>query len=339
MTKRHYRLFLASPGDVAEERDAVVEIVEEFNLRDDKGVHVDVIRWEKLATPDAGRPQENIFENTKFEKIEIFVGIFWSRMGTPSGAVDPDTDEEYPSGTMEEVKKAVRMMGTGKIKIGRLMLYFCERYVSPNMDLDQLKKVQDFKKEIDQDKLALWRSFTSLEDFKWKLRVDLEVVWKTLEPDSPSPEPDLWEIEEKKEPTDYASKLLDLIITSNSEKNLPNAFLRRCVYYHVPFPSEKQLKTIVNRRFADHPGFTAAFVDEAVEHFLQIRTMSLKKKPATGEFLPWLGLLQSLKLDTFDAKSMNEGQREALAISYSILAKNNDDLKKLCRRVLPTEES
>ena len=47
-----------------------------------------------------------------------------------------------------------------------------------------------------------------------------------------------------------------LILTSNSEKDLPDAFLRRCLFYHITFPSESQLKDIVQKRFSDHPKFT-----------------------------------------------------------------------------------
>lgn len=74
---------------------------------------------------------------------------------------------------------------------------------------------------------------------------------------------------------------LILILTSNSEKDLPEAFLRRCVFYHISFPSEVQLKEIVQRRFRNHP----EFIENAITHFSAIRKLALKKKPATGEFL------------------------------------------------------
>ena len=117
-----------------------------------------------------------------------------------------------------------------------------------------------------------------------------------------------------------------LVLTSNSEKNLPDAFLRRCVFYHIPFPSPELLKQIVQRRFNRHPNFTPEFIDWAIEHFFEIREWARKKKPATAEFLGWIRILQSLELDLNDLK---KGEPEALALSYSILAKTQEDLAHL----------
>lgn len=73
-----------------------------------------------------------------------------------------------------------------------------------------------------------------------------------------------------------------LMFTSNSEKNLPDAFLRRCVFYHISFPETAQLEEIVQRRFKDKPNFTADFIRSAIKHFYEIRKLALKKKPATA---------------------------------------------------------
>lgn len=121
-----------------------------------------------------------------------------------------------------------------------------------------------------------------------------------------------------------------LILTSNSEKNLPDAFLRRCVFYHIPFPSRSQLREIVERKFKEQPDFTPGFIDAAIDKFFEIRDLSLKKKPATAEFLAWLRILQSMKLDIEDLKT---GQAEAFALSFSILAKSREDFAMLKNRL------
>jgi len=125
-----------------------------------------------------------------------------------------------------------------------------------------------------------------------------------------------------------------LILTSNSERDLPEAFLRRCVFFHISFPSEARLKEIVQRRFRNHPEFTPAFIESAITHFSEIRKLTLKKKPATGEFLSWISILKSLNPDMKNLSS--PGQAELLALSYSVLAKSKEDLvllkKKLLRR-------
>ena len=121
-----------------------------------------------------------------------------------------------------------------------------------------------------------------------------------------------------------------LILTSNSEKNLPDAFLRRCVFYHIPFPSVEELTEIVKRKFKNAPDFTPGFIDAAVKRFFDIRELALKKKPATAEFLPWLRVLRSLDLD---AKDILSGQTEALIISFSLLAKSEGDFALLRKKI------
>ena len=121
-----------------------------------------------------------------------------------------------------------------------------------------------------------------------------------------------------------------LVLTSNSEKNLPDAFLRRCVFYHIPFPSQEQLASIVRKRFKDYPDFTDEFIDAAIHRFFEIRELAMKKPPATAEFLGWVQVLKSLALD---AEEIRSGQAEALAISFSILAKTREDFTLLKKKL------
>jgi len=120
-----------------------------------------------------------------------------------------------------------------------------------------------------------------------------------------------------------------LVLTSNSEKNLPDPFLRRCIFYHIPFPSAEHLKDIVQKRFSAYPEFTPEFISNVIAHFEEIRALAFKKKPATAEFLAWLRVLRALDLDP---KNLKAGQAEALALSYSILAKTDEDLALLKKK-------
>jgi len=116
-----------------------------------------------------------------------------------------------------------------------------------------------------------------------------------------------------------------LILTSNSEKYLPDAFLRRCVFYHISFPDPVRLKEIVELRFKQtpiQPGFSSLAIDAAIDHFLAIRKLTLKKKPATAEFLAWLTILNAMQIDITKPT-------QAIQQSYGVLAKNNDDLNRL----------
>ncbi|MDM8516890.1 MoxR family ATPase [Desulfobacterales bacterium HSG16] len=122
-----------------------------------------------------------------------------------------------------------------------------------------------------------------------------------------------------------------LILTSNSEKNLPDAFLRRCVFYHISFPDDERLAEIIEKKFIDQPGFTPKFIKSAIKHFSQIRNLSLKKNPATAECIDWIRVLRSLDLDP---GKITPEQTDMFIMSYSVLAKTNDDLARLKDRLL-----
>jgi hypothetical protein len=165
--KEHYRLFLASPGDVVSERNVVDEVVRDLNFNNEK-FHIDVIRWENHAAPNFGRPQQVIFENTEFYKTDIFVGIFWARIGTPTGKINPDTGVEFISGTVEEFSAAIKLLSEGKIKLGRFMLYFCKRSV-PQNEANQYKEVEKFRKDIENNKNVLFFTYENIDIFKYEL--------------------------------------------------------------------------------------------------------------------------------------------------------------------------
>ena len=114
-----------------------------------------------------------------------------------------------------------------------------------------------------------------------------------------------------------------VIITSNSEKHLPDAFMRRCAYYHIPFPGKHRLKEMSmhngrpeNR--SDH------FLTDAIDLLFYLRdNAGLKKEPATGELLVWL---QSL-IEISDADNPILDDPESLVSSLSALIKTKGDLE------------
>ncbi len=83
-----------------------------------------------------------------------------------------------------------------------------------------------------------------------------------------------------------------VIMTSNSEKNLPNAFLRRCVFYHIEFPDKEKLKMIALKRLKLSETDDGKMMEKAIEIFNHIRNLTVSKKPSTSEFLDWLNLLR-----------------------------------------------
>lgn len=121
-----------------------------------------------------------------------------------------------------------------------------------------------------------------------------------------------------------------LVLTSNSEKNLPDAFLRRCVFYHIAFPNRDRLKEIVQRRLRLEGNFTPQMLDNAIQHFEKIRDLTLKKRPATAELLAWIRILEKRQLDV---SRLKPGEAEALAFTYSILAKSKEDQEMIVQNL------
>ena len=113
-----------------------------------------------------------------------------------------------------------------------------------------------------------------------------------------------------------------VIITSNNEKELPEAFLRRCFFHYIQFPELETLKKIVKVHF---PEIKKSLLNSALQTFFEIReTPGLKKKPSTSEALDWIKLLLIEDLDPSDLKSNN---RDLLPKLHGALIKNEQDIQ------------
>jgi len=107
-----------------------------------------------------------------------------------------------------------------------------------------------------------------------------------------------------------------VFITSNNEKELPDAFLRRCVFHYIEFPDWDMMKSIVE---VHHPGIDRDLLKQSLDLFYQVRELDLRKRPSTSELIDWINVL------------VHEG---AMVDSSTIpfvgsLLKNEEDLEKL----------
>ena len=116
-----------------------------------------------------------------------------------------------------------------------------------------------------------------------------------------------------------------VILTSNSERDLPDAFLRRCVYYHIPFPETDELRAIVKGRVPETSDFTPGRWKQTLERFDEVRKKVTKKKPGTDELIAWVRILDKLEIDL--SQPLGEAAKKALPQTYSVLAKDKDDLQ------------
>jgi MoxR-like ATPase len=123
-----------------------------------------------------------------------------------------------------------------------------------------------------------------------------------------------------------------VIITSNNEKELPDAFLRRCFFHFINFPDRETMLRIIDVHF---PGIKKSLVDEALDVFFDVRKIpGLKKKPSTSELVDWLKLL--LSDDIPDEILKQRDPTKAIPPLYGALLKNEQDVHLLERLAFMT---
>ena len=171
-----FNVMIASPGDVASERAIVRDVVYEWNA-----VHSNLRRivllpvgWETHSSPEMGAPAQEIINNQVLAKCDLLVGVFWTRIGTPT--------ERHLSGTVEEIE---RHISTGK----PAMLYFSSQPIVPDMvESDQIQKLRTFKESCQSH--GLYERYDSYADFKDKfyrhlqLKINEHSIFKDI--DAPS---------------------------------------------------------------------------------------------------------------------------------------------------------
>lgn len=140
--------------------------------------------------------------------------------------------------------------------------------------------------------------------------------------------------------TDRAARIL-VILTSNNENALPDAFLRRCLFYHVPFPSDDELMHIILNRIgpflqevvqASPVSFTDRYT-KVLQLFRLVRDKSVVKKPSTSELLDWIKVLHMERMldsnvDITNMASLTPPQKNALLLSLYTLIKTRQDLEQ-----------
>lgn len=154
-------VMIASPGDVAEEREAIREVIHDWNdvNASSQGIVLTPVGWETHSSPELGaRPQELINERL-LNECDLLIAVFWTRLGSPTG--------EASSGTVEEIEEH---MASGK----PAMLYFSSKPVAPeSIDADQYAAVKDFKERVRDQ--GLIDEFDNLDHFRRKLAKQLQM--------------------------------------------------------------------------------------------------------------------------------------------------------------------
>jgi diguanylate cyclase (GGDEF)-like protein len=142
-------VFVASPGDVQEERSQLENVITDLNLgvARERGVHLELVRWETHSRPGVGHDAQDVI-NRQIPVPDIFVGILWKRFGTPTGRADSGTEEEFERAFLHR-----KAHGTPEI-----LFYFSRRPFFPRSadDLAQIEGVLKFRKRLEEEGVYYW---------------------------------------------------------------------------------------------------------------------------------------------------------------------------------------
>lgn len=161
--------FVASPSDVEEERAALESVVAELNKTWSKNLNLrlDLMKWETDVHPGFGQYSQDVINTQINDEYDIFVAVFWGRIGSPT--------RDYDSGTLEELDRAYKKYLRDKKSID-ILVYFKDHPIAPSkMDVQQLAKLSEIKDMLGE-KGGLYWVFDNTKDFESLLRGHLSKV-------------------------------------------------------------------------------------------------------------------------------------------------------------------
>jgi hypothetical protein len=183
MTRR-VRVFVSSPGDVVDERRQCGEVVEELNttirvLVPERDVELELVRWETHTHPDLTGSPQDVVDDQIDPDYDVFLGIMWSRFGTPTSGAGSGTEHEF---------RAARRGWEESRRPGHLLFYFCEAPIGAAVAgqmADQLGAVYAFRTEL--SRLGLVGAYEDRSRFGDRVRRDLVLVLSRLLREGPAP--------------------------------------------------------------------------------------------------------------------------------------------------------
>lgn len=161
-----FKILIASPGDVEEERKAIPEIISDWNNVNSETSKVVLlpVKWETHSAPLLGDRPQGIINSQLVNSCDMAIGVFWTRLGSPTGVSESGTAEEIE--WFIENKKPV-------------MIYFSSRNINPTkLDLEQYKLLTEFQSKL--RKIGLTGSYENLSDFREQLLRQLTINVRKL---------------------------------------------------------------------------------------------------------------------------------------------------------------
>lgn len=177
------KILIASPGDVDEERQAIPEVIGRWNNTNSETTKIVLlpVKWETHSAPLMGDRAQGVINDQMVTSCDMAIGVFWTRLGSPTGASE--------SGTAEEIEWFIKNSKP-------VMLYFSSRSIDPSkLDIDQYKSLKDFEKRM--QKIGLTGAYANLADFREQLFNQLSINVRNFVSGTPAPPSTPKEVKER----------------------------------------------------------------------------------------------------------------------------------------------
>jgi hypothetical protein len=163
-----YKIFLASPSDLQDERTSIDEVINELNLTFGKqqDIHLELLKWETHSAPAIAinHPQE-IINYDLGNDYDLFIGLIWKKFGTPTNEADSGTEEEFLNAYNRFLENPNSL---------QILFYFNSKPVSiSEMNPEQLSKIQNFKSDIGKNKNVLHWEYQDTQQLNKFLRIHI----------------------------------------------------------------------------------------------------------------------------------------------------------------------
>ena len=162
-----FRILLAAPSDVVEEKALVEDAINDWNVQhgDSTDARIELMNWRTHAHPETGNRPQAILNRQFADRADIVLAVFWHRLGSPTG--------KAPSGTVEEIERAQRR---GK----KVMIYFSQRprIEKGPSDLREQARMERFRKRLGRN--SLYGTYASDQEFETAMRKDLALVMREV---------------------------------------------------------------------------------------------------------------------------------------------------------------
>ena len=158
---------IVSPSDILEEREIAKDVLYRWNELNSRFHHIvfSVLGYDINAHADSGNHPQESLNHQLLEQADLIIAVFWTKLGTPT--------TEYSSGSVEEISKHIEQ---GK----KVLIYFSNKTVDPrNIDSDQYRKLQEYKKSIQGS--AFYKEFSTEDEFKDLLNDEIQLIANELE--------------------------------------------------------------------------------------------------------------------------------------------------------------